>query len=96
MAFPLIRQVVLLATLACAPLVHAAPLAVGADDTIVSQLQAHKGKKVTLRLLSGDELSGTVAMVGKNVIHLSEVTGREFFDAVVQTSSVQAILVRTK
>ncbi len=96
MTFALIRQALILGALSFGTLAQAAPLAVGPTDTIVSQLQAQKGKKVTLRLSSGEEISGTVAMAGKDVIHLTEVVGREFFDAVVQTSAVTAMLVRVK
>ena len=39
-------------------------------------------------LLFGDHLEG--------LVHLSEIAGREFFDAVVDTRRVVAVLVRVK
>ena len=96
MPFAFARTALILAALATAPLVQAAPLAVGGDDTVSSLIQAQKGNKVTLRLTSGEEISGTVVSVSKNVIHLSAVTGREMFDAAVNTAHVTAVLVRTK
>lgn len=96
MLFAFARTALILAALAAAPLTQAAPLAVGGDDTVASLVQAQKGSKVTLRLTSGEEISGTVVSVSKNLIHLSAVTGREMFDAAIHTGHVTAVLVRTK
>ena len=74
----------------------AQPLAVAADATVEKVLAAQAGKRVTLKLGPGDELTGTVKLVTPKVVHLSEVAGREFFDAVVDTSRVVAVLVRVK
>ena len=74
----------------------AQPLAVGADATVEKVLVAQVGKRVTLKLGPGDELTGTVKLVTPKVVHLSEIAGREFFDAVVDTTRIVAVLVRTK
>ena len=37
-----------------------------------------------------------VKLVTPKVVHLSEIAGREFFDAVVDTTHIVAVLVRTK
>jgi hypothetical protein len=74
----------------------AQPLAVGKDDTVEKVLAAHLGKRVTLKLGPGDEVTGIVRLVTPKVVHLGEVAGRELFDAVVDTSRVVAVLVRTK
>jgi hypothetical protein len=74
----------------------AQPLAVAADATIEKVLAAQAGKRVTLKLGPGDELTGTVKLVTPKVVHLGEVAGREFFDAVVDTTRVVAVLVRVK
>ena len=71
-------------------------LSVGASDTVQSVLGAQKGKRVTVRLRSGQELTGAVREVGTNVVHLGAIGGREFFDAVVPLAAVEARLVRTK
>jgi hypothetical protein len=85
----------LAAALAAAP-VLAQPLAVGKDDTVEKVLAAQVGKRVTLKLGPGDELTGVVRSVTPKVVHLGEIAGREFFDAVVDTGRVVAVLVRTK
>ena len=69
---------------------------VAAGTTIESILIAQQGKKVTLKLGPSDELSGTVKMVTKDVVLISELTGREFFDAVVDIKSVKAVIVRAR
>ena len=74
----------------------AQPLAVGADATVEKVLVAQMGKRVTLKLGPGDELTGTVKLVTPKVVHLGEIAGREFFDAVVDTTRIVAVVVRTK
>lgn len=86
--------VVVLAALSS--LVWAQGVPVAAGTTIESILVAQQGKKVTLRLGANDELSGTVKTVTKDVVLLSELTGREFFDAVVDLKSVKAVIVRAR
>jgi len=81
--------------LACAA-PAAAQLEVGAGDTVESVLKAQSGKRVTLRMRSGQEISGTVRTVGGKLVQIGAVTGREFFDAVVPLESIDAVLIRTK
>jgi hypothetical protein len=83
------------AALACsAP--AAAQLQVGASDTVESVLRAQKDKRVTLRLRSGQELTGVVRGGNARVVQLGAITGREFFDAVVPLEAIDAVLIRTK
>jgi len=85
------------AALACAaaPAI-AAELRVGGSDTVQSVLAAQKGARVTLRVRSGQELTGVVREVNNRVVHLGALAGREFFDAVVPLESVDAVIVRTR
>jgi hypothetical protein len=69
---------------------------VSANDTTQTVITAQKGKRVTLRTRSGQELTGTVREVTGRLIVLGAVTGREFFDAVVPLEAVEAVLIRTK
>jgi hypothetical protein len=85
------------AALACATMPAAAQeLRVGANDTVESVLAAHKGKRVTVRLQSGQELTGVVRSVTARLAHIGTLSGKEFFDAVVPLPAVQAIIVRTR
>jgi hypothetical protein len=72
------------------------PIAVGADDTMEKILTAQKGKRVSVKVGTSEELTGTVKAVTPQVVHLSELAGKEFFDAVVATKSITAVIVRTK
>jgi hypothetical protein len=81
--------------LACAATAQA-QLQVGASDTVESVLRAQKDKRVTLRLRSGQEMTGTVRASNNRVVQLAALSGREFFDAVVPLEAIDAVLVRTK
>jgi len=72
------------------------PLQIRGTDTIRSVLEQHTGKVVKLRLKSGQELGGTVARFGSGVVQLSQVSGMEFFDAVVSLDDISAVLIRTR
>ena len=84
------------AVLAIAGPCAAAELDVKAGDTVESLLAAQKGKKVTLKTRSGQEITGTVKSVSGKLVQISQVAGKEFFDAVVPLEAVEAVLVRTK
>ena len=71
-------------------------LVVGQDDTTRSVLAEQVGKPVTLKLDSGEELTGTVRTVGKSVAHLEKLAGKDFFDAVVDLEEVAVVIVRAR
>ena len=66
------------------------------NDTTQSVLAAQKGKRVTVRLRSGQELTGTMRDANGRVAVIAAVSGREFFDAVVPLDAIEAVLIRTK
>lgn len=74
----------------------ATPLAIKQGDTIQKLLERQKGKRVTLRLQGGEELTGKVIAITKELVHLEELMRREYFDAVVEIDKVEALIVRTK
>lgn len=67
-----------------------------ASDTPATVLKRNEGQKVELRLKSGEKLSGKVTAVGEKSLHLSELTGQEFYDAVVLLDDVSVVIIRTK
>ena len=71
-------------------------LRVGANDTVQTVLAAQKGKRVAVRVRSGQEFTGTVNEVTGRLVHLGAISGKEFFDAVVPLEAIDAVLVRTK
>lgn len=84
------------AILACSVTVAAAPLTVGKGDTTATVLAAQKGNRVTVRLQSGEELSGKVITVGDHVLQLGELSGKEFFDAAIPLDGIAAVIIRVR
>ena len=66
------------------------------SDTILGILQKNVGQVVELRMNSGEKIGGKVEKVGDKLVHLSQLTGAEFFDAAIDTADVSAVIVRTK
>lgn len=64
------------------------------DDTPASVLTRQTGQKVELRLKSGDKISGTVKAAGTQSVHISSITGQEFYDAVVLMADISAVVIR--
>lgn len=75
---------------------QAQDLNVSASDTLQSVLSAQKGKRVTLRLSGGQEITGVMREATAKLVVLGGLTGREFFDAAVPLEKVEAVVVRTK
>ena len=90
--FVLCCQVLLLGS----AMTSAAPTTIGEGETISSMLASQQGKHLTLKLASGQELSGEVAAVNAHVVYLKELAGREFFDALVNIDDIEAIVLRAK
>jgi hypothetical protein len=64
------------------------------NATVASLLQGSAGKSVELHLRSGEKMGGKVAQVTDNVVHLSNLTGAEYFDAFVDVKDISAVVVR--
>ena len=86
----------LLAALLAVPSAFAQELKVASTATVESLVTAQKGKRITVRTRSGQELTGVVREVTPRFVHIGALAGREFFDAVVSLDSVEAVIVRTK
>jgi hypothetical protein len=76
-------------------LAAAAELTISGDQTVARTLGLQQGQRVTLLLTSGTELTGTVKAVGDHAVQLHALSGKEFFDAVVDLAKVEAVLIRT-
>ena len=79
-----------------ASITFAADLKISGNDTVQSVLAGQKGQRVTLRIHSGQDITGVVREVNSNVVQIGSVSGKEFFDAVVPLSGVDAVYVRVK
>ena len=65
-------------------------------DTIRSFLEQHVSERVTVKISSGEDITGKVESVGDHVVHLSQLSGKEFYDAVVNLDEIAAVIVRAR
>jgi hypothetical protein len=65
-------------------------------DAIKVNLERQVGKRVRLRLVSGQEIEGTVVAVGTAGVHLARLAGLDFFDGVVRLDQIAAVVVRVR
>lgn len=65
-------------------------------NAMTSSLQKLVGKSVTLRLHSGEDISGIVEAVGPNALRLGQLTGKEYYSAIIKVDDVSAITYRAK
>ena len=67
------------------------------QDTMSNVLKRLEGKPVRIRLAgSGEEVIGRLQKVGKELVHLSDLSGREFFDAVVRIDQISAVSAQVR
>ena len=64
--------------------------------TVKEVLAENFGKRVIVRLESGESLEGSVNKVGDSVVHLSRISGRDFYDAVVRIDRISAVLFKVR
>ena len=69
---------------------------VKSDNPVQMTLESLVGKDVTLKLRSGQEIAGKVSEVGKTAVHVAQLKGMEFFDAVVRLDDVSVVVMRAK
>jgi hypothetical protein len=74
----------------------ASELGVKSGDNIQKVLEENKGKRVTVRVQGNDELTGKVKTVTKELLHLGELSGRDFFDAVIDLNRISVVIIRVK
>src|SRR3954465_1988836 len=88
--------VLFLFVFACANLFGQGKIDLQTSDTILGILQKNVGQVVELRIKSGEKIAGKIEKVGDKLVHLSQLTGAEFFDAAIDMSDVSAVVVRTR
>ena len=64
--------------------------------SMTENLRALSGKTVSVHLASGNSLSGLVGNVGDHHLHLQELVGKEFYDAMICVKHIEALEVRAK
>ena len=86
--------VMIITAVACASSFAQEKAALQPNATVASLLQGSAGKSVELHLRSGEKMGGKIAQVTDNIVHLSNLTGAEFFDAFVDVKDISAVVVR--
>ncbi len=59
-------------------------------------LTSYQGKRVALRLESGEELEGTITTVGDQLVHVAKLSKRDFYDAVIRIDKINAVIFRVR
>jgi hypothetical protein len=67
-----------------------------ATDSLRTILESDVGLPVKLRLRSGNEISGTITRIGNGIVQISEVSGMEFYDAIVSIDDISAVLIKAR
>jgi hypothetical protein len=66
------------------------------NDTMQTVLQRQVGQAIELRMKSGEKIGGKLDKVTDKVAHLTQLTGAEYFDAVVEIDDISAVVLRAK
>ena len=64
------------------------------NDTMNDLLQRNVGQIVEIKLNSGETMSGRLVRTTTNLLHLSKITGRNYFDAVIRIDHVSALIIQ--
>jgi hypothetical protein len=67
-----------------------------ANDTVRSVLERQVGKPVELRMKSGEKVAGKLEKVTDKLVHLSQLTDADFYDAAVEIDNIAAVVVRVR
>lgn len=71
-------------------------LSVQGDSALHAALSSLVGKSVTLQLKGSEPVSGVVEEVGKDAVRIAQLSGKEFYSAIVKLDSVNALVYRAK
>lgn len=64
--------------------------------TIKDVLTENIGKRVIVRMETGENLEGTVTKVGELVVHIAKLSGKDFYDAVVRIDRISAVIFKVR
>ena len=78
------------------PSVSVNDLDLNSSEAIRVNLEKFTGERVTLNLIGGGELQGVVSKIGTTALYITELTGKEFFDAVIRLDHISAVTVKMR
>lgn len=67
-----------------------------ATVTVKDVLSEHIGKRVIVRMDTGDNLEGTVNKIGDSLVHISRISGRDFYDAAIRIDKISAVIFKVR
>ncbi len=59
-------------------------------------LNSNVGKRITVKTDMGEVLEGTVTRVGSHLVHISRLSGKDFYDAVVVIDKIDSVIFRAR
>jgi small nuclear ribonucleoprotein (snRNP)-like protein len=59
-------------------------------------LNSYIGKRVSVRTDTGEALEGTVTKVGSHLVHITKLSGRDFYDAVMVIDKINSVVIRVR
>jgi hypothetical protein len=62
--------------------------------SLADNLKSYTGKMVIVHLKTGSTLQGNVKSVGKDLVHLEKLAGKEYFDALIRIEEIGAVEAR--
>lgn len=71
-------------------------ISISKQETLKTLLIKLSGKNVTLKLESGEELTGQLNSVGQHLVELNTLQGREFFNAIVMLDGIDGVIIRNR
>jgi hypothetical protein len=77
--------------LASAKVIPIEGMAYNVDSSMEDNLKSLVGKHVYVTIDKGQTLAGILKAVGKNLIHLEKLDGKDFFDAMIRIEDISAI-----
>ncbi len=64
--------------------------------TVKDVLSERIGKRVLLKTDSGEALEGTVTTVGDQVVTISKLVGKDFYDAVIRIDKINSVVFKAR
>lgn len=81
-------------TVAKGKVVQVEGVAFDVNASMKDNLKSLVGKRVYVSLNSGKTFSGTLKAVGKRLIHIEKLDGKDYFDALIKIDTINAIDTR--
>ena len=86
--------IAIIVAVACGSLHEQEKASLQPNASILSVLQGTAGKTVEVHLRSGEKMGGKVSQMSETTVHLTALTGAEYFDAFVDAKDISAVVVR--